>query len=275
MAERAVVPGQQKYNRDGLYTWARVRYPAAAAELKEEDFHTQSRAKLNELLMGISRKYYPQVDQRDIDTQLEETFAHAHVSETEDATELVAWAKTKLDLDVDPKALTGVSAEKARQVLWNAFDLRYRPEMRSMERGLLLNQLDTTWKNHLLDMDHLREGMRMMWVGQIDAKTEYKRKGMQAFEAMWRNVGDKVTDAVFRMEEAEGFQESVWAIGATIHEAAPRMQAADGQMTNAGGEAKKPEPIRNRGEKVGRNDKCPCGSGKKYKNCCMRTQAAG
>ena len=87
-------------------------------------------------------------------------------------------------------------------------------------------------------------------------------------------VGDKVTDAVFRMEEAEGFQESIWSIGATVHESAPRMMAGpDQQMSTNTGEGKKQEPIRNRTAKVGRNDPCPCKSGKKYKNCCMRNLA--
>ena len=75
------------------------------------------------------------------------------------------------------------------------------------------------------------------------------------------------------MEEEEAFQESVWSIGATIHEAAPRPMAQE-VSTNASQSDKKPEPIRNRGERVGRNDPCPCGSGKKYKNCHMRQQAA-
>jgi preprotein translocase subunit SecA len=85
---------------------------------------------------------------------------------------------------------------------------------------------------------------------------------------MWDAMEDKVTDAVFRMEETEAFQETIWTIGATIHESAPSA-AAQQAITNAPSE-KKPEPIRNRREKVGRNDPCPCGSGKKYKNCHMR-----
>jgi preprotein translocase subunit SecA len=92
-------------------------------------------------------------------------------------------------------------------------------------------------------------------------------------------VQDKITDAVFRMEEEEGFQESVWSIGATVHESAPRHVTGNGDsirgqqeaaITNSQHGDKKPEPIRNRGERVGRNDPCPCGSGKKYKNCHMR-----
>ena len=106
------------------------------------------------------------------------------------------------------------AATQAQQVLWNAFDERYRPEMRQMERSLLLNQLDTAWKNHLYTMDHLRSGIGLRGYAQEDPKTVYKREGMKEFEAMWEGMEDKVTDAVFRMEETEAFQESLWAIGA-------------------------------------------------------------
>ncbi len=88
---------------------------------------------------------------------------------------------------------------------------------------------------------------------------------------MWEAMEDKVTDTVFRIEETEAFQESVWVIGATRHDAAPRVTA--GAAATNGASDKKPEPIRNRKEKVGRNDPCPCGSGKKYKNCHMREAA--
>ena len=126
-------------------------------------------------------------------------------------------------------------------------------------------------------MDHLRSGIGLVGYAQIDPKTEYKRQGMKEFDNMWIALADKVTDTVFRMEDDESFAESVWAIGAdhqgrgpanrragTEH---PRQQdaAIRGSQTE-----KKVEPIRNRGDKVGRNDPCPCGSGKKYKNCCMR-----
>ena len=119
--------------------------------------------------------------------------------------------------------------------------------------------------------------MRMMWVGQIDAKTEYKRQGMKEFDSMWENLEDKVSHTVFRMEDDESFQESVWAIGAAVHEAAPRALSEsnmrgqqDAAIAGSQQTDKKQEPIRNRQAKVGRNEPCPCGSGKKYKNCCMR-----
>ncbi|MBI1832236.1 MAG: SEC-C domain-containing protein [Planctomycetes bacterium] len=102
---------------------------------------------------------------------------------------------------------------------------------------------------------------------------------MKEFDGLWETLSDKVTEIVFRMEDDEAFAETVWTIGQMVHEAAPRPQAPEpGSMqdqqqqaiTNTQGSDKKQEPIRNRDRKVGRNEPCPCGSGKKYKNCHMR-----
>jgi preprotein translocase subunit SecA len=304
MAERAGGPAAQRYDREGLCRWAAERFPGlvrSAAQgdgqgngspthhspltthLTEEDFRTQSRARLREALLGASRALYPKVTQDDIDARLEESFRGTKLSEAEDARELTEWMRAQLGIEVPLKDLTGVTEDSARQLLWNAFDERFRPEMRGMERSLLLNQLDSAWKNHLYTMDHLRSSVGLMGYAQLDPKTEYKRQGMKEFEGMWEGVQDKVTEAVFRMEEAEGFQESLWTIGATIHETAPRAlltpqpQTVRGQqdqaIANSQKSEKKPEPIRNRGERVGRNDPCPCGSGKKYKNCHMREES--
>jgi len=273
-------PAGQRYNREGLLAWALSRFPDAAAKLKEDDFRTLPKSKLQELLLGIARSATPEKGQEAIDDQVEEAMSGTKLSEAEDAAEMAAWARTTLGLDIDPKALTGVSAEQARQVLYNAFDHKYRPEMRLMERNLLLGQLDSSWKGHLLTMDQLRAAMNLMWVGQIDAKTEYKIQGGKEFESMWEGVADRVGEMVFRMEEMEGAQSSVWVISSARHDAAPKMQATKDQQADveaaagAGGGDKKIETIRNRGAKVGRNDPCPCGSGKKYKACHGRNAVA-
>jgi preprotein translocase subunit SecA len=266
------VAGSQRYNREGLFYWANTRFKQERERLREEDFRTQPRSRLLELLLEVSRSAYPATGQEAIDGKLEEVFEGSNrPADAEDAKDLAEWARTTLHLEVPETALANTRYEQAQQVLWNAFDERYRPEMRQMERSLLLNQLDSAWKNHLYQMDYLRSGIGLRGWGQEDPKTVYKQEGMKEFKAMWEGVEDKVTDTVFRMEETEAFQESLWTIGATIHDAAPRGAAeAVRESTNAGGEPKKVEPIRNRGEKVGRNDPCPCGSGKKYKNCHMR-----
>jgi len=264
--------GGQRYNREGLYYWAALRFPQARDRLHEENFRTHPRHFLYEMLIDISRSVYPIVSEETIDDKLDEVFEGSdRQSEADDAKELSEWARTTLNVDVPEAKLTNVTHDVAQQLLWSAFDERYRPEMRGMERSLLLNQLDLAWKNHLYTMDYLRSGIGLRGWGQEDPKTVYKQEGMKEFKLMWEGMEDKVTDTVFRMEETEAFQESLWTIGATIHETAPRaIQSAQEAMSTNAASDKKAEPIRNRGEKVGRNDPCPCGSGKKYKNCHMR-----
>ena len=154
-------------------------------------------------------------------------------------------------------------------------DARYRPEMCEMERVLLLQVLDGAWKDHLYGMAHLRQGIGLRGYAQIDPKVEYKREGMKEFARMWTRVADQVTGLVFRMEQADsGFVGALWTISEAVHEEATAPTQAMNEQTEA---AMKPadgqpkvETIPNRGERVGRNDPCPCGSGKKYKRCCLR-----
>jgi preprotein translocase subunit SecA len=271
----------QRYDRDGLYKWAKNRFGNAGAGLSEEEFHTQSRGKLQEMLVEASKKYFPKTSQEAIDDKLTESLEGTQKSEPDDARELVEWAKAQLGLEVSEAALTGVSEDQARQVLWNAFDEKYRPEMRGIERGLLLNRLDMAWKNHLYTMDHLRSIVGLRAFGQEDPKTVYKREGMKEFAAMKEGLQDKVTDAIFRLEDEVDFGEAaVWTEQTARHDTASKPISEsdirgqqDAAIANSGTGDKKIEPIRNKGEKVGRNDPCPCGSGKKYKNCHMRAAA--
>jgi preprotein translocase subunit SecA len=263
----------KRYDRSGLFHWARLRFGDYAAHLSEEDFLTHSRNRLFEELLAISRTCYPKIGHEEIDQKIDEAFEGTRRSEADDAAELAAWFQEQFGLQLDPAVLTGVTKDQARQILWNTFDSRFRPEMRNMERSVYLSQLDDAWKRHLLTMDHLRSTVGLRGYAQEDPKIVYKREGMKEFEQMLEAMEDRVTDTVFRMEEEAGFQHSIWAISAAVHESY-RPQFSDTQIsTNAPQADKKKEPIRHRGARVGRNDPCPCGSGKKYKNCCMRQTA--
>jgi preprotein translocase subunit SecA len=271
LSDRNVL-GSARYDREGLYAWARQRFPEAADLLQENDFRTQSRSRLKEILLEASRRCYPADGCKRLDAQLRQTLGEDKVLSDEQAAELAAWANSTFRLDLRPDSLTGLTFDQARQELWDAFDLRYRPEMRAMERSLLLSMLDSSWKDHLYVMDHLRSGIGLVGYAQIDPKTEYKRQGMKAFEAMWEGVQAKVTDLVFRMEEtAEHFASTLWQITAARKEEAASALAAPPPADGTAPTAARKEPIRHRGARVGRNDPCPCGSGKKYKNCCMQT----
>ena len=123
-------------------------------------------------------------------------------------------------------------------------------------------------------MDHLRSSVGLAGYAQVDPKVEYKREGMKLFEQMWSSVGERVTDLIFRMEQLdEGFVGSTWVETAAIHEeaqSASEIAQQQQQAIDASRGDMRIEPIRNRGQRVGRNDPCPCGSGKKFKTCCMR-----
>ena len=88
--------------------------------------------------------------------------------------------KRTFEIEIDPPKLTGKSPEAVRQVLWNAYDDNYRPEMHRMERNLLLDLLDSTWKNHLLTMDHPCSVVGLRGYAQEDPKTVYKKEGMNS-----------------------------------------------------------------------------------------------
>jgi preprotein translocase subunit SecA len=91
---------------------------------------------------------------------------------------------------------------------------------------------------------------------------------------MWESVGERVTDLIFRMEQLdEGFVGSTWVETSATHaqaETAGDIARQQREAIDASGGEVVIETIRNRGQRVGRNDPCPCGSGKKYKNCCLR-----
>jgi preprotein translocase subunit SecA len=150
--------------------------------------------------------------------------------------------------------------------------------MKRMERSVLLQILDNAWKDHLLAMDHLRASVGLRGYAQVDPKVEYKREGMRTFDLMWKGIDERVTDIVYRIEQVEDDElRSTWKETAAIHAEASSAtlpepgQPPAGQPEAAGdsrGGVQAVEPIRNLGQKVGRNDPCPCGSGKKFKNCC-------
>ena len=118
----------------------------------------------------------------------------------------------------------------------------------------------------------------------MDPKVEYKREGMKLFDSMWEAIGERVTDLIFRMETLnQEFIRSTYIEGEEQHQEvesamsraaaeSPAQKAAAGSSRSSAGneEEARPDPIRRDGPRVGRNDPCPCGSGKKYKQCHMR-----
>jgi preprotein translocase subunit SecA len=206
---------------------------------------------------------------------------------------LLAWARERFDPSLTADDLASSNLDDLKAVLATAARRRHaqpedsRDEMKRMERSVLLQILDNAWKDHLLAMDHLRSSVGLRGYAQVDPKVEYKREGMRTFDLMWKGIDERVTDIVYRIEQVEDDElRSTWKETAAIHAEASSAtlpepgQPAGGQPEAAGdarGGVQAVEPIRNLGQKVGRNDPCPCGSGKKFKNCCGKSSgvAAG
>jgi preprotein translocase subunit SecA len=208
---------------------------------------------------------------------------HADGSRRLDRDGLLAWARHRFDPSLDEASLLGSDLDHLKTVLAAASRRRHaagdasREEMNRMERAVLLQILDAAWKDHLLAMDHLRSSVGLRGYAQVDPKVEYKREGMRTFDLMWRGIEDRVVDIVYRIEQVEDDAlRSTWRETAAIHAEAPTATSAEqpaGGLESGGGEPRAVEPIRNMGQKVGRNDPCPCGSGRKFKNCCGKSSS--
>ncbi|MBU1595941.1 MAG: preprotein translocase subunit SecA [Proteobacteria bacterium] len=127
-------------------------------------------------------------------------------------------------------------------------------------RYFILETLDRNWKDHLLSMDHLRDGIGLRGYGQKDPKQEYKREGFDLFRAMLYTIAEKSMSLILRLRIQNEVKEEEFQHKETAAE-------LEYQGAGAAAEPKKKQPVK-RGAKVGRNDPCTCGSGKKFKNCC-------
>ena len=138
--------------------------------------------------------------------------------------------------------------------------------MRYLERVVFLQMVDTYWKDHLLNMDHLKEGIGLRGYGQKNPLNEYKREGFEMFANMIETVKQQTLATLFKIKLAS--EDDV------DHEAMEKRKRQQSEMRlSRGGEESgqaQQQPMKREGEKVGRNEPCPCGSGKKYKKCCGR-----
>jgi preprotein translocase subunit SecA len=175
----------------------------------------------------------------------------------------------------------GEAAYRAREAEFGA------PVLRDLERHLYLYTLDEHWRDHLYELDHLKGGIGLRAYGQRDPLIEYKKEAFTLFETLVGEVRDEFVQRLFRVQLApEAVQQierrprprqlvAQHAEAGSAFAAAPRPAAAAGGDGRGAPEAQEQEPARvvpvRTGPRVGRNDPCPCGSGKKYKKCHMLT----
>ena len=132
----------------------------------------------------------------------------------------------------------------------------------NIRKGAMLQFTDGRWKDHLLGMDHMKEGIGLRGYAQKNPLTEYKKEGFEMFRYTMDRIKEEVVEFLFRMQIQK--QEPSEA---AYEEARPQQQNVVEHRGKEDDSAAKPETVRRDEKKVGRNDPCPCGSGKKYKKC--------
>ncbi len=136
------------------------------------------------------------------------------------------------------------------------------PMLRQLEKIIMLQTIDSLWKDHLLGMDHLKEGIGLRGYGQKNPLQEYQKEGFEMFEEMIHRIQEDVVQKLFTVEIARE----------TVAQEIEMQQVRPQRMVLSHGSenvvAPRAPQARRQGEKIGRNNPCPCGSGKKYKRCC-------
>nr|WP_319395386.1 preprotein translocase subunit SecA [uncultured Desulfobacter sp.] len=171
-----------------------------------------------------------------------------------------------MDLSLDKPVQDNFSADQLGQFIFDAAQDHYQkkeqmygPEiLRHVERFIILQTVDTRWKEHLLNMDHLKEGIGLRGYAQQDPLRIYKKEGFDMFQDLMNRIKQEVVDILFKIQIASPTQV----------EEMKQEEQQDLTFSSHADESAAKQPIKRAADKVQRNDPCPCGSGKKYKKCC-------
>ncbi len=203
------------------------------------------------------------------------------------------WLKTKFLIDISDVKIEELSSDEIRETamqrLQASYDAKEKsagPEgMQGLTKVVFLHVIDTKWKDHLYSMDNLREGIGLRAYGQRDPLVEYQHEGYNMFMDMTDSVKEDALEFLFKVRTVEEEKQKAGVFETVkkqfTHEEKesfkgvqlqPREPQKQPEMPYGGSqpphEGEKIEPYKREAPKVGRNDPCPCGSGKKYKKCC-------
>ncbi len=176
-----------------------------------------------------------------------------------------------LDLKTAGVDLSTMRSDEVKFKIVEAVNARYEQKekgvgaevMRLHEKYLLLQVIDQLWKDHLLMIDHLKEGIGLRGYGQRDPLIEYKKESFELFQEMMERIQDRVVKYLWKIE-VQVEREGEGAAPARQRAVPPPKQQP---MFLSGSGPAQPQTVKRTDQKVGRNDPCPCGSGKKYKKC--------
>lgn len=239
------------------------------------------------------RNYISNMTQELIDEMVEATTVTSKFAEEWNLAELGKNLKKLCvnfneDLGYSESEIQELTEEQLKEDIYEKFEELYRAKeaeigeerMRELERMILIRVVDNKWMDHIEDMDQLKSGINLRALGQQDPAAAYAHEGFDMFELMIQSIKEDTVKFCYNvtlqtrserkkvMEAGEGRKDEYHDDGS--------MNGGAGNMPGQAPKAvdnHKPETYRRTEEKVGRNDPCPCGSGKKYKNCCMKKEA--
>jgi preprotein translocase subunit SecA len=202
-----------------------------------------------------------------------EEIADSHAAETVHAEEWdqkeiqeAVYKQFNFRLDTfDEETLDGLNRDGLAEMIYEAAGQRYETresavgadDFRQLERVVMLQTVDSLWKDHLLSMDHLKEGIGLRGYAQQNPLVVYKKEGYELFQDMIERVKEETLGILYRIQIAEPEKIDEYS--------QPREQP---MVFSGGGEPERKKPQKRLAKKIGRNAPCPCGSGKKFKKCC-------
>jgi preprotein translocase subunit SecA len=277
---------ENPYAGDFIRAWAKMKFNR---ELTLDEIRSHNIRTLRDKLIGMQEAYLT-------DGELEKEVDRLIAESNGDKEKLARMFNMRYGLSLNPTELAdrkveaggerdrdGDGAITVRDLLLARARQFMRRELTDLEQFVLIQIFDQSWKDHLYAMDTLKSGIGLHAFAERDPRVLYKKEGYRFFEEMMAGVRDKVTDLIFRARVVGQAQaRSAYNVTAATHQSQESYGVSENlaniappestEMADAAnqpqGEGAAVKTIVREAPKVGRNDDCPCGSGKKYKKCC-------
>lgn len=273
---RSVERAQKKVEENNFAIRKRLlEYDNVMNQQREVIYSKRRQALEGERLKGEVFEYLDEY----VDDLLDKHFDNAELDAIHDA--LIQ--NLLVDFKINPDTFESLGKEGLKEkIIEAAKDFYKRKEdmlghelMARLERYAVLSVIDEKWKEHLREMDDLKEGIGLRAYGQKDPLIEYKAEGFKLFVQLLEQIRNDVISFCFKFfpaqpDEVQTRRQKSKQRMTTIKDSVTNMGIQSGTQTDEVSKRGKPQPVVRQEVKVGRNDPCPCGSGKKYKNCCGR-----
>jgi preprotein translocase subunit SecA len=246
--------------------------------------------KQRETIYGLRRQLMEQPDQReyllgetgvarDLLSDLTKQYLNPEADpEDWDVDNYVIQVQAIYDFDADEEGIdfNNTTSENVDRNIWDKLKAKYAEKeqqigveaMRTYERIIMLNIIDAQWKDHLLSIDHLKQGIGLVGYGQKDPLVEYKKQSFDLFQEMLDRIDQTTIRSLFNLQIVTEQPPEVLQQRRAPRRSALSFTGPNQGAAAAGEEAGKIKTVTRDQPKVGRNELCPCGSGKKYKKCC-------